>query len=220
MKKILLIEDDVTLSNGVRLALQDTEYHILQCFTLREARKQDISDMDLIILDLNLPDGDGLRFLEEVRENSDTSVIILTANDLETDIVTGLELGADDYITKPFSLAVLRARINARLRKGKGQELYESERFRFDFTAMTFYADGKAVELSKTEQKLLRLLVQNGGRTLERGLLIERVWPYEDSVEENALSVAIKRLRDKLEKTPDKPEHIKTVYGIGYVWKA
>lgn len=223
MKNILLIEDDAALSNGVRLALQNPEYNILQCFTLKEARQMDLTDIDLMILDINLPDGNGLDYLEELRKTRDTKVILLTANDMETDIVTGLEMGADDYITKPFSLAVLRARVHTRLRSSNTEGFvgYKSKRFLFDFAEMKFSADGKAIELSKTEQKLLRILVENKGITLERGLLIDRIWTdHADYVDENALSVSIKRLRDKLEEIPAKPQHIKTVYGIGYKWEA
>lgn len=222
MKTILLIEDDRALSNGVRLALQNPEYTILQCFTLKEARQVELEGMDLVILDINLPDGNGLDYLTELRKTRNTQVILLTANDLETDIVTGLELGADDYITKPFSLAVLRARVHTRLRsvRTETQEGYETPRFSFDFARMEYRVAGEPLELSKTEQKLLRLLVENKGRTLERGNLIDRIWTDgADYVDENALSVAIKRLRDKLEENPAKPEHIKTVYGIGYRWE-
>lgn len=222
MKTILLIEDDRALSNGVRLALQNPEYTILQCFTLKEARQVELAGIDLVILDINLPDGNGLDYLTELRKTRNTQVILLTANDLETDIVTGLELGADDYITKPFSLAVLRARVHTRLRSAgvETQESYETPRFSFDFAKMEYRVAGQVLELSKTEQKLLRLLVENKGRTLERGILIDRIWTDgADYVDENALSVAIKRLRDKLEENPAKPEHIKTVYGIGYRWE-
>lgn len=222
MKRILVIEDDTALSNGVRLALQNDEYHIEQCFTLRDARQYNVSDIDLIILDVNLPDGNGLQFLQELRKKSNVKVIILTANDLETDIVTGLEMGADDYITKPFSLAVLRARVNTRLRgsHSKDKECYEKGELSFDFSEMKFQIGTSLIELSKTEQKLLRLLVENKGITLERGVLIDRIWSDgAEYVDENALSVTIKRLRDKLEEIPAKPKHIKTVYGIGYRWE-
>lgn len=222
MKNILLIEDDVALSNGIKLALQNPDYRVIQCFHFREARQIDISGVVLIILDVNLPDGNGLEYLKELRKTSNTPVILLTANDLETDIVTGLELGADDYITKPFSLAVLRARVNARLRSVTPKETagYESERFFFDFKEMKYYVIENQVELSKTEQKLLRILVENRGITLERGLLIDRIWTDgAEYVDENALSVVIKRLRDKLEEVPTKPQYIKTVYGIGYKWE-
>ena len=157
--------------------------------------------------------------LEEVKGR--VPVILLTANDLETDIVAGLELGAEDYITKPFSLAVLRARVNAQLRRGKGagNEVVETGEFVFDFGRMEYRKKGKLVELSKTEQRLLRLLVQNRGTTLSRGDLVDRVWTDgAEYVEENALSVTVKRLRDKLEEVPSKPRYLKTVYGIGYTW--
>ena len=222
MKNILLIEDDVGLSNGVRLALQNPDYNIVQCFRLKEAKLVDMAGMALIILDINLPDGNGLEYLKELRKTKNTPVILLTANDLETDIVTGLELGADDYITKPFSLAVLRARVNARLRSSTAREmaLYETERFLFDFKEMTYSVLGNQIDLSKTEQKLLRMLVENKGITLERSMLIDRIWTDgAEYVDENALSVAIKRLRDKLEEVPAKPKYIKTVYGIGYKWE-
>lgn len=121
-------------------------------------------------------------------------IILLTANDMETDIVTGLELGADDYITKPFSLAVLRARVKARIRSIQNKEFvgYQSERFLFNFQEMTYMVSGKQIELSKTEQKLLRLLIENKGIVLKRSVLIDRIWTDgAEYVDENALSVAI-----------------------------
>lgn len=222
MKNIVLIEDDAALSNGVRLALLNPEYEVLQCFTLKEAGNVDLSEAALIILDINLPDGNGLNFLKELRATCSVPVILLTANDLETDIVTGLEMGADDYITKPFSLAVLRARVNARLRSVvcKEQSVYHLGRLTLDFKEMKFMVDKETVELSKTEQRLLRLLIENKGITLERGQLIDRIWTDgAEYVDENALSVTVKRLRDKLEEVPSNPQYIKTVYGIGYRWE-
>ena len=145
-------------------------------------------------------------------------VILLTANDTDMDIVAGLEQGADDYITKPFSLAVLRARVNTQLRKhGRDgrPEPWKNGRYVFDFEKMQFWADSRAVELSKTEQKLLRLLVENRGRAMSRTALIDRIWTDgAEYVDENALSVTVKRLRDKL----GAQEDIQTVYGIGYIW--
>ncbi len=140
-------------------------------------------------------------------------MIFLTANDMEIDIVTGLEMGADDYITKPFSLMVLRARVNAVLRRKEPEAVtYIQGGFSFDFDQMIFMVDGKSVSLSKTEQKLLKLLVTNRGLTLTRELLIDRIWSDgAEYVEENALSVTVRRLREKLPKIP-----IKTVYGVGY----
>ncbi|MDE7244721.1 MAG: response regulator transcription factor, partial [Oscillospiraceae bacterium] len=146
-------------------------------------------------------------------------VILLTAIDLVSDIVTGLESGADDYVTKPFSLAVLRARVNAQLRRMVRTDVFRQEGFFFDFTGMEFSKNGVSVELSKTEQKLLRLLVEHKNMTLSRDVLIDRIWTDGAAyVDENALSVTVKRLRDKLEDNPAKPRYLKTVYGLGYTW--
>ena len=222
MKDLLIVEDDRALGEGIRLALQAPELRLQLCHTLAEAGALAARQpFDLLILDINLPDGNGLDFLRALRQEHAVPVILLTANDLETDIVAGLELGADDYITKPFSLAVLRARVHAQLRRGTPAqtERVEIDRFSFDFGRMEFQRDGQPVELSKTEQKLLRLLVENRGRTLTRAQLVDRIWTDGAAyVDENALSVTVKRLRDKLEATPSKPRYIKTVYGLGYTW--
>ena len=222
MQKILLVEDDVTLANGIRLALQNTSLQIVLCHTLSEGRHVlDRERFDLLILDINLPDGSGLDLLNEVRKISAVPIILLTANDMEMDIVTGLESGADDYITKPFSLAVLRARVNAQLRRNISAKpaCTEIDDFQFDFDRMEFRKNGQLIELSKTEQKLLRILIENRGQTLPRATLVDRIWTDgAEYVDENALSVTMKRLRDKLEDIPSSPEYLKTVYGIGYTW--
>ena len=222
MQKILLLEDDAALGSGIQLALQSQTMQITLCTTLKQARRAlSLSPFDLLILDVNLPDGSGLELLRQLRKSRDVPVILLTANDMEMDIVTGLESGADDYITKPFSLAVLRARVNAQLRRGAHPQAscVEIDAFRFDFDRMDFRKAGQPVELSKTEQKLLRLLVENRGRTLSRALLVDRIWTDGAAfVEENALSVTVKRLRGKLEDNPSAPKYLKTVYGIGYTW--
>lgn len=222
MQKILLLEDDVTLGNGIRLALQNSALQIMLCRTLSEARSiLEQNAFDLLILDINLPDGSGLDLLNEVRKVSAVPIILLTANDMEMDIVTGLESGADDYITKPFSLAVVRARVNAQLRRGVPAKTtcMEIDSFQFDFDRMEFRKGGSLIELSKTEQKLLRILLENRGQTLPRAMLVDRIWTDgAEYVDENALSVTMKRLRDKLEDTPSAPKYLKTVYGIGYTW--
>lgn len=222
MANILIIEDNTTLNNGILLALKDDKYVFSQVYTLKEAKEiLKENDFQLILLDLNLPDGNGLELLKELRKTLSVPVIILTANDTELDIVTGLELGANDYITKPFSLMVLRARVKAGLRQTTPakKNIYIFHTLSFDFDKMEFYKDKSPIELSKTEQKLLRLLVLNKGITLTRDYLIDHVWTDgAEYVDENALSVAIKRLRDKLEENPAKPVYIKTVYGVGYQW--
>ena len=222
MQKILLIEDDITLGNGIRLALQNPSLQIVLCHTLLEGRHVlDRERFDLLILDINLPDGSGLDLLNEVHKIRAVPIILLTANDMEMDIVTGLESGADDYITKPFSLAVLRARVNAQLRRSISAKpsCTEIDGFQFDFDRIEFRKDGQLIELSKTEQKLLRILVENRGQTLSRTTLVDWIWTDgAEYVDENALSVTVKRLRDKLEDTPSSPKYLKTVYGIGYTW--
>ena len=218
MKQILLLEDDEALGRGIGMALETPECAVTRCAALQEAEALLLErEFDLLILDINLPDGSGLALLKTLRRSGKrTPVILLTANDLELDEVTGLEAGADDYITKPFSLAVLRARVNAQLRRAvpAADGRVELGGFCFDFSQLEFFREGVSIELSKTEQRLLRLLVENRGRTLPRELLLERVWDGGEFVDENALSVAVRRLRAKLLDAP-----IKTVYGVGYAWE-
>lgn len=223
MSHILIVEDDTALSNGIIFALKGDEDTFTQAFDFAAAQAIIKSkSFDLVILDINLPDGNGLELLRQIRATGDTPVIVLTANDLETDIVSGFELGADDYITKPFSLMILRARVGVQLKKGGARqtaEVYQLDDFTFAFDRMEFFAAGKPIDLSKTEQKLLRLLVENRGRTLQRSELVDRIWTDgAEYVDENALSVTVKRLRNKLEDKPSEPKYIKTVYGIGYSW--
>lgn len=212
--KILIVEDDRTLNSGIALSLNNCQ--CVQAHSISEARALLDRSVELVILDINLPDGSGLDFCRELRGQSNIPVIFLTANDMELDIVTGLESGADDYITKPFSLAVLRARVNAVLRRNAAEpEVFRSGGFVFDFDSMIFSLNGRQTELSKTEQKLLKLLVRNVGITLTRDMLIDRIWSDgAEFVEGNALSVTVRRLREKLPGAP-----IKTVYGIGYMWE-
>lgn len=221
MTDLLIVEDDKVLAEGLARALKSDGRRIRYCGKLSQARGILAEcQPDLLILDVNLPDGSGFDLLEEWSGERKFSIIILTANDMETDIVAGLEAGADDYITKPFSLAVLRARVNAQLRRTMEKERkkeaeWESGRYRFIFDRMEYYVDGNAVELSKNEQKLLRILVENEGNILEREKLISRLWTDSaEYVEGNALSVTVKRLRDKLEAG----DQIETVYGFGYRW--
>ena len=215
MNKILLLEDDITLGNGIKMVLKGEQVTLVN--TLKDAREiLKNNEFDLLILDINLPDGSGLDLMKEQKNlNSETPIILLTANDMEIDIVSGLELGADDYITKPFSLAIFRARVNNQFRRKKINinKVFEIDDYYFDFDNMIYRKNQKIVELSKTEQKLLRLLVENRGHTLTRELLVDKIWGSE-YVDENTLTVTIKRLRGKLEDN----KYLKTVYGIGYTW--
>ncbi len=240
---ILIVEDDITLAGGLCRALQNEGTEVMYCTMLREARelleKQQTAEeqYSLVLLDVNLPDGDGFDFLQEIKRKYDICVIMLTANDMETDIVAGLNAGADDYITKPFSLAVLRARVETQLRRMRAQARQKGERlqdeterhaseendgwivdgaYRFHFAKMLFMHDEEQIELSKSEQKLLRVFIENRGITLTREKLLDHIWSVDaEFVDENTLSVTVKRLRDKL----GAQDRIRTVYGIGYRWE-
>lgn len=213
---ILIVEDDTALGQGLCLTLE--QYACTLAPTLAEGRALlQRGSWDLLILDINLPDGSGLDLLAQVRHAGRLPVLILTANNMELDEVRGLELGADDYVTKPFSLAVLRARVKnlLRNRRAGAGSLYRQGAFVFDFARLEFCRDGRSIELSRTEQRLLRLLVENRGRVLTRAQLLDAVWDGGEFVDENALSVAMRRLRTKLVDPP-----IRTVYGVGYQWES
>ncbi len=221
MHQILLLEDDIPLSQGIALALHASG-QVTACSSLgaaRELLRQ--QTFDLLLLDINLPDGTGTELCREVRQTSSVPILFLTARDTEYDEVTGLECGGDDYITKPFRLAVLRARVEAALRRAgqpASDSLIKTGELTLDFDRQIFTRSGVSIALSRTEQRLLRLLIQNSGHPLTRELLMNRVWDGGDFVDENTLSVTIRRLRSKLEPDPKNPTYIRTVYGIGYIW--
>ncbi|MCI9079993.1 MAG: response regulator transcription factor [Lachnospiraceae bacterium] len=220
--KILVAEDDKSLNQGIRLALQREDFVFDMAYTLEETReKWQRESPDMVILDVNFPDGNGFDFLRVLRQSSDIPVLIVTANDMETDEVTGLTLGADDYITKPFSLMALRIRAENIWKRAKNhkKQVYEEAGYMFDFDHLDFKVNGQEINLSAPEQKLLKLFVTHPGQTLLRDMLVENIWTCGmEYVDENALSVTISRLRKKLEiKGRNSP--VSTVYGIGYVWK-
>lgn len=215
--RILIVDDEPALQQLVGEILSGAGYETDSALSCAQALERlRVAPPDAVLLDVMLPDGDGFSLLEKMQAVRDLPVLFLSARDEDEDRLKGLGLGADDYITKPFSLAVLRARVNAQLRRsGPVQsERVELDGFVFDFSRLEFSKDGTPIELSKTEQRLLRLLVENRGRTLPRDLLLERVWDGGEFVDENALSVAVRRLRAKLGEAP-----IKTVYGVGYAWE-
>jgi DNA-binding response OmpR family regulator len=219
---IMILEDDTALCSGIELALAAPGRRFSPCHNIVSATKAlQAESPDLFIIDINLPDGTGLGFCTEIRAAGYTApILMLTANDTEMDMVTGLQSGADDYVTKPFSLAVLRARIDALLRRGPycGTKTVDGV-FSFDFEKLRFEKSGQAIELSKTEARLLQILFSNKGQTIPRERLIELIWPDgTEYVDENALSVAVRRLRSKLEDDPSNPLYLKTVHGIGYKW--
>ena len=216
-KKVLVVDDEKLIVKGIRFSLEQDGMEVDCAYdgeeALRMAREK---EYDIILLDVMLPKLDGFEVCQQIRDFSDMPIVMLTAKSEDMDKILGLEYGADDYITKPFSLAVLRARVNAQLRRSVPvkQERIELNGFILDFTRMEFSKEGTIIDLSKTEQRLLRLLVENRGRTLPRELLLEKVWDGGEFVDENALSVAVRRLRGKLGNAP-----IRTVYGVGYTWE-
>ncbi len=220
MKKILLVEDEENILFAVDRYLENTGYAVLTAPTLSEAKTCFQDDLDLILLDLNLPDGDGFAFLDFVRKKSSIPVICLTVRDSDRDVIRGLESGADDYITKPFKLPVLKARIETVLRRMKKDPKFESilrsGGVTLDKDLKKVFIDGREEDLSLKEFQLLCLFMENPGRTLTRDLIIDIVWGLDsDSVYDNTLSVSIRRLRQKLGRYRNR---IQTVRGIGYRW--
>ena len=223
MSNLLIIEDDVMLNQGIAFNFQMDGFNITSAFTLEEAReKLDKENIDIIILDCNLPDGSGFDFCKNIRQKYTTPIVFLTACDTELDIITGLRIGADDYITKPFSINVLRERVLTVLRRwGKNSissNIIKEGEFKIDLDKITVQKNGESIVLAPTEYKLLKKLILSKGEILTRQVLLEELWENEEYVEEHALTVNINRLRNKIEDNPSKPRYIKTVYGIGYAW--
>ena len=221
--KIQIVEDDRVLSEGIAMALKEPELEFIQSFSVKQAKTAFQKEkIDLVVLDVNLPDGPGYDYLEWLRGLSEVPVLMLTANDMEMDEVMSLNRGADDFMAKPFSLAVLRARIQNLLRRKVKQvrQEYREDDFVFDFDRLVFSKGTEKLALSSNEQKLLRLFLENKGLLLTREQLIDRLWSDGgEYVDENALSVTVNRLRAKLENKNREISYIHTIYGQGYMWK-
>lgn len=224
MWEVLLLEDDAALGRGVRLALQSEKLHVTRCGTLVQAREAwGRGAFDLLILDVNLPDGSGLEWLRELRRESAVPVILLTANDMETDIVAGLETGADDYITKPFNPAEVVARVRSQLRRytNLGGMVKQESRFvigsiELDDAEKTVTVDGEPVSLTPLEYNILRLLMENPGRVFSSAEIYEKVWKDVALGNESTVAVHIRHLREKIEIDPANPRYLKVVWGQGY----
>lgn len=221
-KHILVIEDDRALNGGISFALEREGYRVHSAYTLAEAVKRLKQKMHLILLDINLPDGDGTEFLKHVLSGQPAPVLLLTARDSEADMVKGFRAGCDDYITKPFSMPVLLLKIAAVLKRSDGasRQLYVNGDLLYDFEKKSLTRQGAAVELTALECRLLELFLQNRGIVLTREMLLDRIWDAEERfVEDKTLNVTIRRLRMKVEDNPEQPEHIRTVFGMGYKWE-
>ena len=217
MKKILLLEDDESLNRGISLKLSKEGYQVLSAYTMREAKFMfEKEAIDLVISDITLPDGNGLDFGRAVREKSDVHLIYLTAMDQEIDIVNGYDTGADDYITKPFSVNILVSKVNAFMRRlnDKSEEILLSEGIEVSIKELQVKKSGVPVSLSKTELQLLIYLLENAGRILSKENILERVWGLDGQfVDDNTVAVNISRLKNKLG-----TECIANVRGLGYLW--
>lgn len=221
MKRILVVEDDVMLNSGLCYNLELDTYKAVpvhDAVTALEKTKNET--FDLAILDVNLPDGDGFELCKNIRTSQDIPVMFLTARDLETDVMKGFDLGADDYITKPFNINIFRKKVAAVLkRSGKpaSQKLFLCGDLVIDFDKLTATIKDEPVIFTPTEYKIMKIFTNNPGVLLTRRVLLEKLYDVDANfVDEHALTVNINRLRSKIV-TGDR-KYIKTVYGMGYLW--
>ena len=224
MSRILLLEDDLSLINGLSFAFQKQGYALDIARTIQEANALWVEGKyDLLVLDVSLPDGSGFDFCKRVRQNSKVPIIFLTASDEEVNIIMGLDMGGDDYITKPFKLGVLLSRINAMLRRTKdfspaNTEL-SSNGIRVLLLQGQAYKNDALLDLTAAEYKLLCLFMQNPNVVLSKERILDKLWDGEGNfVDSNTLTVYIRRLRMKIEDNPGEPRMLVTVRRMGYKW--
>lgn len=219
--KILIIEDDTDLREGLKFSFESDGYEVADVGTKQEGILEiRRGDYDMVLLDCNLPDGTGFELCREVRRFSHVSVIMLTARDTEMDEIRALELGVDDYLSKPFSLGVLKARMKRILNGRTDTDELVSGSITIDKNGCKVYQDGREIALSKLEYRLLKFLVENKNHVLSKEQILDRIWDSDGKyVDNNTVSVNISRLRKKLEQDTVGAGYIKTVQGIGYIWK-
>lgn len=221
MKTILIVEDDRILNRGVSFALKKEGYEIISAYSLEEAKNVIIkNDIDFLLIDINLPDGSGLDLCEQISDIMDFPIVFFTANDTEEDMIKGFERGCDDYISKPFSMDILKLKINAILKRShtKDKNEFKYKDLRIDYDSRKVYVRNEEVNLTVTEYKLLELLCKNKNKAVTKELILEKLWDCNGNyVDENAISVNIRRLRKKIEVDPKNPEYIITLFGIGYI---
>lgn len=221
MYNLLLVEDDYSLSETLVYYLKQENFNVLLGRNVSEAEEIIGRDkIDLIILDITLPDGNGLDLCKHIRETSDTPLIFLTAMDEEFDIIRGLDLGADDYITKPFKARELLSRIKSLLRRSgkKTNQIIKLNDITIDTKQFKVYKKDMELELTSLEYRLLLFLFENKGQVLTREQILGSMWDsFDKYVNDNTLTVYVKRLREKIEEDPLNPKVIKTVRGIGYI---
>lgn len=224
MKHIFFVEDDMSLLNGLTYALKKEGYEVETARTVAEAEALWAEGRyDLVILDVSLPDGTGFALCEKIRQTSKIPIMFLTAADEETDMIMGLDIGADDYITKPFKLAVFLSRIHALLRRSENfmqaGETMSANGITLDLRSGEGRKNGKVLELTSGEYRLLRLFMENSDRVLSAEQILASLWDCDENfIESKTLAVYIRRLRMKIEDDPGAPEKILTVRGMGYKW--
>lgn len=224
MKRLFLLEDDPSLINGLSFALKKQGYEIdIARTTLEADTLWADGKYDLVILDVSLPDGSGFDFCRKIRRTSKIPIMFLTAADEETDIIMGLDIGGDDYITKPFKLAVFLSRINALLRRSENFNTAVTELNSNDINIKLLkgevYKQGRQIDLTASEYKLLCLFLENPDQILSPEQILGRLWDCNESyIDNNSLTVYIRRLRTKIEDHPGEPKRIVTVRGMGYKW--
>ena len=221
MNKILIVEDDKILNRGVTFALKKEGYEVICAYSKEEGREVILNNkIDFLLLDINLPDGSGLDLCKEIRDTGDFKIVFFTANDTEEDMLKGFENGADDYISKPFSIEVLKRKVNAMLRnKQRDESIFEYKDLKIDFDKMAVYKNNLDISLSVTEYRLLELLVKNKGKVITKEIILDKIWDSRGSfVYENTLAVTIRRLRKKIEDDAKNSKYIIAVFGIGYTF--
>lgn len=222
--RIFVLEDDEAIGIGLSYTLESEKYEVTLVKTVAEAKKTvENEEFDLYILDLTLPDGNGYEVCSLIKSKGDLPVIFLTAYDDEINVVTGFELGADDYISKPFRVRELLARVKSVLRrysKDNADGIVKIGELSVNAAEARVLLRGEEVILTAMEYRLLLSFVNNRGTVLTRSKLLEEIWDVDgDFVNDNTLTVYIKRLRDKIENDPNDPQYIKTVRGMGYLMK-
>lgn len=223
--KILVVDDEKVLVKGIKFNLENEGYTVQTAYDGATAVELARSEnFDLILLDLMMPEVDGLNACMQIRAFSNVPIIMLTARGEDTDKLLGFEYGADDYVTKPFNILELKARIRALLRRSGGQqaerrELVTAGAISVDPAQRVALRDGEVVELTAKEYDLIELLVKNPRRVYSRENLMDLVWGYTYAGDYRTVDVHIRKLREKLEKNPAEPEHILTKWGVGYYFK-
>ena len=220
MEKLLIVEDDNDLQEGLAFTFRSEKYEAIRADTVKKAKEcLRQTDVQEIILDCNLPDGNGFELCKQLREKSDIPIMILTARDTELDEIKALELGANDYMSKPFSVAVLKTRVKKML-KNNAQSILTSGNIRVDLSNGKVTRNEEEIELSSTELKLLVYFIKNTGLILSKDQILTQILENDGAfVDDNIVSVNIRRLRIKIERDARHPQHIKTVHGMGYLWK-